>query len=82
MFPIAGGVKVLNSKVLDCEFKPAAIVPRGFEPLSQAPKAGMLDHYTTGLLSLLYDCASSVKKFHHHPILAYSSILSLSVFPS
>ena len=25
------------------------IVPSGFEPLSPAPKAGMIDHYTTGL---------------------------------
>ena len=26
------------------------VVPNGFEPLSPAPKAGMIDHYTTGLL--------------------------------
>jgi hypothetical protein len=25
------------------------IAPNGFEPLSQAPKACMIDHYTTGL---------------------------------
>jgi hypothetical protein len=38
------------------------IVPRGFEPLSQAPKAGMLDRYTTGLPSLLYHLISIIKK--------------------
>ena len=25
------------------------VAPRGFEPLSLAPKASMIDHYTTGL---------------------------------
>ncbi len=25
------------------------VVPSGFEPESLAPKAGMIDHYTTGL---------------------------------
>ena len=25
------------------------VAPRGFEPLSLAPKANMIDHYTTGL---------------------------------
>jgi hypothetical protein len=25
------------------------VAPRGFEPLSLAPKARMIDHYTTGL---------------------------------
>ena len=25
------------------------VVPSGFEPESPAPKAGMIDHYTTGL---------------------------------
>ena len=29
--------------------KKKKIVPNGFEPLSPAPKAGMIDHYTTGL---------------------------------
>lgn len=27
------------------------VVPSGFEPESPAPKASMIDHYTTGLLS-------------------------------
>lgn len=30
------------------------VVPPGFEPGSPAPKAGMIDHYTTGLWTALY----------------------------
>ena len=56
------------------------IVPRGFEPLSQAPKACMLDHYTTGLtwtwtyltftlivtfsVSIIFKCMVGIKMMH------------------
>ena len=42
------------------------IVPRGFEPLSQAPKAGMLDRYTTGLTSLIYLLHFTLSFDFHH----------------
>lgn len=51
------------------------IVPRGFEPLSQAPKACMLDHYTTGLtftlivivtcsISIIFKCKVGIRMTH------------------
>lgn len=57
----------------------------GFEPESPAPKASMIDHYTTGLLFLLYAIhlfkALPTKYVDAHPVTSTSMKIPSGISP-